>query len=158
MKNIRIIIDSIIVLILISSFSACGGTPSPTTPVIPPPATSQPPTQPGPVGVPALSPTATVVTAGQLAIAGQIVYAKSCTSCHGAQGQGGKSSALIGTGSNKTAAGLYQSISTTMPMNAPGSLSSQDYLNVMSYLVVQNNLVKNKTPISAGQLDSIKLQ
>jgi mono/diheme cytochrome c family protein len=137
-------------------FDACGAFPSPTpsatlTPVVGPPS-----------GIPALSPTATVTTAGQLAITGQSVYAKSCASCHGDQGKDGKSAALIGTAANlgkyKTAAGLNQFISLSMPMNSPGRLSAQDYLSATSYLLVQNNLVKAEVSISAGQLNAIKLQ
>ena len=155
-------------LLLMASFvvilSACGGTSS--TPQVvqptPPSVGTSPVPPPGPGGVPALSPTAAISTAGGFATVGQTVFAARCQVCHGDQGQGRTAPAVIGVGANiaryNTAGGLYNFISTTMPMNAPGSLSAQDYLSVTSFILVQNNLVKAETPISQEQLDNIKLK
>jgi hypothetical protein len=57
-----------------------------------------------------------------------------------------------------TAVGLYRYIAKTMPMNAPGGLLAQDYEAVTIYILVQNNMVKNETPVTTGQLDNIKLR
>lgn len=101
-------------------------------------------------------------TAGELADSGKSVFATSCASCHGAQGQGGSGPALIGSNNQLkkygTGKGLYDKVSTTMPLNAPASLSSNQYLQVVTFLLLQDNFVQQSTTISASNLDSIKLQ
>lgn len=152
----------LIAITLVFALSACGGTSTSTPPITSPAATASTSQTTGPSGVPALSSTAAVTTAGQLATPGKTVFATRCSGCHGDQGQGRTAPAVIGTGANlakySNAGGFYRFISTSMPGNAPASLSAQDYLSVTSYILVQNNLVKSETPVSAGQLDNIKLQ
>jgi alcohol dehydrogenase (cytochrome c) len=101
-------------------------------------------------------------TAGQLVEPGKAVFNRSCASCHGAQGQGGAGPALIGTGEGLKKYGdaqkLYEKISTTMPQSAPGSLSQEDYLRVLSFILVEDNLVQADAPISPDALAGIKLQ
>ena len=96
-----------------------------------------------------------------MATVGKAVFSGKCAGCHGDQGQGRTAPAVIGTGANlakyNTGKGLYDFVNASMPMNAPGSLSSQDYLGVTSYLLVQNNYVRGETPISNGLLDAIRL-
>ncbi len=110
---------------------------------------------------PAAAPTAAGPTAGQLADQGKLVFARHCAKCHGDQGQGVTAPANIGPNAQlekyKTAKGLYDYVSTLMPNDAPGSLSPQEYLQVVSYLLVENNFVKPDTPINPNTLDSIPL-
>jgi mono/diheme cytochrome c family protein len=108
------------------------------------------------------TPTPTVTTAGQLAEAGQTVFATHCARCHGDKGQGITGPTLIGSSNTLdkygTAQGLLNFIDTSMPLNAPGSLSQQDYLEVVSYLLVQNNFVSSGTALDAGSLNSVTLK
>ncbi len=101
-------------------------------------------------------------TAGQLAQVGQTVYANRCAKCHGVQGQGITGPVLIGPTNSLdkygTAQGLLDFIDTSMPLDAPASLSGQDYLNVVSFLLVQNNWISSTAPLNAGNLSSISLK
>jgi len=113
---------------------------------------------------PATSPTATSTgpTFGQLAEAGRTVYMNSCALCHGQNGQGATAPAVIGSSANlqkfNSARGLLDYISTTMPATAPGSLSPQNYLNVLGFLLLQNNYVPDNTTFDSSQLDTIQLE
>jgi len=128
---------------------------------------------PGPASSPAATPGQTQQTApattasngptaGELATAGKTVFAGKCAGCHGDQGQGRTAPAVIGAGANlakyNTGKGLYDFVSTNMPQNAPGSLSQPDYLNVTSYLLVENNYVNSRTSISTDTLGTVSLQ
>ncbi len=110
---------------------------------------------------PAAAPTAAGPTAGQLADQGKAVFASHCAKCHGDQGQGVTAPANIGPTAQlqkyNTAKGLYDYVSTLMPNDAPGSLSQQEYLQVVSYLLVQNKFVTPNTPIIPDTLQSIPL-
>lgn len=103
-------------------------------------------TSPGGTGTPAgAQPGATT----QQSVKGQQVYAQSCASCHGQQGEGVTGPALVGSGAGikryGDAQSLYNFISTSMPLNAPGSLSSDDYWAVEAYILQQNGLLQGKT-------------
>jgi mono/diheme cytochrome c family protein len=110
---------------------------------------------------PAAAPTVAGPTAGQLADQGKLVFASHCAKCHGDQGQGVTAPANIGPNAQlekyKTAKGLYDYVSTVMPNDAPGSLSQQEYMQVVSYLLVQNKFVSPQTPINPNTLDNIPL-
>lgn len=108
------------------------------------------------------SPTSTLPTAGQLADTGKTVFASRCAGCHGAAGGGGGAPAIIGAGAflgkYNTAQGLVDFVSTAMPANAPGTLSRQDYLDLVSYLLVQNNYVSADTSIDESKLSNISIK
>jgi mono/diheme cytochrome c family protein len=108
------------------------------------------------------TPQASAVTAGQLAEQGKTVYARSCAACHGDQGQGANAPALIGTGEGLAKYGdaqqLLEKISTTMPKGAPGSLSEEEYLHVLSFLLVEDNLVKADAVIPTDALSGIEVR
>jgi mono/diheme cytochrome c family protein len=101
-------------------------------------------------------------TAGDLAASGQGVFSTHCSSCHGNNGQGVTAPAVIGSdqalAKYKTAQGLLSFISTNMPFNAPGSLSSQQYLELLAYLLVQNNFVSSGQAMDSASLGSITLK
>ncbi len=100
-------------------------------------------------------------TAGQLAEQGKTVFASHCAKCHGDQGQGVTAPANIGPNAQldkySTAKGLYDYVSTLMPNDAPGSLTPDEYLQVTSFLLLQNNFVTPETPISPSTLGGISL-
>lgn len=79
-------------------------------------------------------------TASQ-ASSGAIVYAQSCSQCHGANLQGQSGPTLKGSSFNvaySRASALYNFIRTQMPANAPGSLSAAQYQDVTAFILQQN--------------------
>jgi hypothetical protein len=101
-------------------------------------------------------------TFGTNAQAGQTAFANFCVRCHGASGQGVTAPAVIGANANlikfSTAKGLLDFVSTNMPLNAPGSLSHQDYINLICYLLVQNNDIQQTAPFNESTLLQIQLK
>jgi cytochrome c len=97
-----------------------------------------------------------------MATLGKTIYDKYGASSHGQNGQGGSSPALMGSHATltkyNTAQGLLTYISTNMPLEAPGSLSHQDYLDILCYLLVQNNYVPADTVFNESQLSNITLK
>jgi cytochrome c len=114
-----------------------------------------------PAAAPTLQPTPSGPTAGQLAATGKTVFETKCAKCHGENGQGVTAPPNIGPqaqlGKYNTAQGLYAYVSANMPQDAPGSLSPQEYLQVVSYLLVQNGYAKPETPIDPNNLQGIPL-
>jgi polar amino acid transport system substrate-binding protein len=155
LKYLSIVISIVAVLIMTATIG-CGGA-SPSSQVTPP-ASTLPPGQ----TTPAVSPTPQSTTTADLSTQGQKVYANSCARCHGASGQGGTASALWGSavslGKYNTAQGLFTIISTTMPFNAPGSLTIQQYQQLLIYILVQNQFVQPGATIDFNNLASIPLK
>jgi cytochrome c len=106
--------------------------------------------------------TSTPLTFGAMAALGKTVFKNYGASSHGENGQGGSGPALIGSNASlakyNTAQGLLNYISASMPLEAPGSLSHQDYLDVLCYLLVQNNYVYPNDVFSESQLSNITLK
>ncbi len=100
-------------------------------------------------------------TAGQLAEAGTTVFANNCARCHGSQGEGVTAPPIIGSAAGlqkyNTAKGLFDYIRTAMPMDAPGSLTQQQYQQVLAYLLVENNFVPASSPLDVNRLDAVPL-
>ena len=142
---------------------------SPTPAVAPTPLAS-------PAPPPAATPLATTLAAqaiGQLALAGKAAFARSCAKCHGENGQVQLLNGLvkgldllalplIGHDADIAAFGnsrlLYDFISTQMPLDVPGSLSREDYLGVLSFLLVENGLAPTDRMVTASQLLEMTLQ
>lgn len=153
----RLIILSILILALLMASSGCSSS-SPVTSSTPPP-TASPGSQTSTSTPTASNPGQTF---GQLATSGKTVFANKCAKCHGDTGQGVTGPALIGSSSQlgkyNTAQGLLNFVKLSMPFDAPGSLSQQDYLNVLSYLLVQNNYVPAGNAFDPNQLGNIQLK
>jgi len=150
MRKFYVIIFLAMCLVLALSTGAC------TT------ATPQPAPAPAPAPSPSPTPPASSqVTAGQLADQGRTVFAN-CAGCHGQNGEGLRAPAIIGSNAQlakySDAKQLFTYINTTMPTNAPGSLSQEQYLQVLSYLLLQNKFVSAETAINSDQLDSVQLK
>jgi cytochrome c len=94
-----------------------------------------------------------------LADAGKTVYADNCAKCHGATGAGGGSPALIGSGAKlgkySNAQALLDFVSKQMPLGKAGTLSTQAYLQVVAFLLVQNGLVQPAATLDASSLGTI---
>ncbi|GLR67325.1 hypothetical protein GCM10010909_20060 [Acidocella aquatica] len=87
------------------------------------------------------------------ATAGAAVFAQSCAMCHGADLKGVAGPALIGptfaaAGNKYTVGSVFTEIAQQMPVSAPGSLSHDQYTDIMAYI-----LSKNGYPAGTAALD-----
>lgn len=100
-------------------------------------------------------------TIGELAQTGGNVFADRCARCHGSSGQGGVGPAIVGEQANldkyQNAGLLFQDVSTRMPRNAPGQLSQEEYMQVVSHLLLQNSFVSAGTAFNSEELAKIQL-
>jgi mono/diheme cytochrome c family protein len=102
---------------------------------------------------------------------GREVFDQQCAACHGAKGEGGIGSRLVGgQGTLATpkpvrtvgsywpyAATLFDYIRRAMPQNAPESLSSKDVYAVSAYILHLNGLLPAEAVIDAKALAAIKM-
>lgn len=104
---------------------------------------------------------------------GQKVFAQHCAVCHGGNGQGGevpqtfkgyagmKAPPVAGPGAlpnMQTAENVYSFIKQHMPLQKPGSLSDQEYLDIVAFDLKANNIGKPGTePLTPQALPTIKL-
>jgi S-disulfanyl-L-cysteine oxidoreductase SoxD len=85
-----------------------------------------------------------VYSAAQAARGGE-AYGKSCASCHAADLTGQDTApSLAGAEFNNgwndlTLGDLYERIHTTMPADGPGSLSPQQYVDIIAFLLSKGN-------------------
>jgi mono/diheme cytochrome c family protein len=89
--------------------------------------------------------------------AGAQVYSATCASCHGSKLQGGAAPALTGPLFAKsletnfsTADKLFKFIATLMPVNNPGSLSTTQYTDVLSFILASNNYPTADAPLDVS--------
>lgn len=111
---------------------------------------------------PAAAPSGAYTTAQ--AAQGGSVYAANCASCHAANLSGRSCPALSGPAfaksidaNYKTAAQLYDFIKKQMPLNAPGSLSQQNYLAVTAYILSKNGRGAGSAALSMQTAPGVKL-
>jgi len=85
--------------------------------------------------------------------AGAALYESTCSVCHGANlDDGGLGNPLKGPGfmqtyGGRSAAVLYDLTRQTMPQVAPGSLSPQQYAEVVAFILRENSIVPGETPL-----------
>lgn len=79
---------------------------------------------------------------------GQTLYEQQCGLCHGAELDGGAAPALLGSSFRKTwsmlganVAELYNRIATTMPPREGGTLTENQNLDILAYLLGSNNVL-----------------
>ncbi len=60
-------------------------------------------------------------------------------------------------GKYSTAQALLDFVSKNMPLGKGGSISSQAYIQVIAFLLVQNQIVQPSAKLDVNSLDSIKL-
>jgi len=142
---------------------------SPTTEAVP--TTAAATTEPVPTAVAATTApeeTATTttgagegMTAQDLADAGEPVYAANCAMCHGENGEGGAGPAVIGEtvdlSKYTNAAELYVFIQTHALENGQATLTEEDILGVVAFLLVENDLVPPDTPLDIQALTTLQL-
>lgn len=85
---------------------------------------------------------------------GEALYAGECASCHGASLEGGAAPALSGrifrkswSVANATLDDLHYVSSTTMPPGAPESLSDEEHLDVLAYILRENGIPAGREPL-----------
>ena len=83
---------------------------------------------------------------------GRDVYTAYCKSCHTPQSHTG--AVFNATWSGRNLFDLYAFIRERMPKNEPASLSDQEYVDVMSYLLSMNRMPVGKTELDT---DSTRL-
>jgi mono/diheme cytochrome c family protein len=96
---------------------------------------------------------------------GEAVYISSCISCHG-QDLGGNSNSpgLVGMGfmflwEGRTLGAFFEKIQAEMPTDRPGQLPTQEYLDVVAYILQKNAFPEGSEELSSSVevLDSVSI-
>jgi mono/diheme cytochrome c family protein len=100
-----------------------------------------------------------VYTAAQAA-RGAKLFESNCTTCH--REPGGMAPVLAGerftkTFSDATLQVVFTTIKTTMPRNAPGSLSDAEYVDVVAHLLKINSYADGMNELAVADLPGIKI-
>ena len=96
--------------------------------------------------IPGVSVTTGVYTLTQAA-RGQEVYASTCAQCHTTGQHSGTQFAAAWN--NRRLSDLYDIVHNTMPQDNPGSLSEQDYIDVVAYMLQINRIPAGKIDLRA---------
>ena len=92
---------------------------------------------------------------------GETLYSENCLMCHGADLLGGEMAPpLIGgtfqsNWNELTLGDLFERIRVSMPLTAPGSLSRQQYADILSYMLAKDNFPAGKSDLPT-QTESLK--
>lgn len=97
---------------------------------------------------------------------GKALYAQNCSSCHGGELTGGEMAPplsgdeFMAGWDGLTAGDLFERISTSMPQNSPGSLTGQQYADILAFIFNANKFPAGTTemPKEAGILKAIKFE
>jgi len=86
------------------------------------------------------------------ATAGAAVFSQNCAICHGAALQGEAGPPLVGqsfasAASGDTIGGIFGVIAEQMPAGAPGSLTHDQYTDVMAYILSKNGYPSGSTAL-----------
>jgi alcohol dehydrogenase (cytochrome c) len=92
---------------------------------------------------------------------GKTLFAQKCALCHGAKLQGGAGPPLAGSQfflryRGKPLSALWSTVHTEMPLNAPGTLSTQQSLAVVAYILQKNGFPAGPSPI-VGHYDITRI-
>jgi mono/diheme cytochrome c family protein len=119
-----------------------------------------------------LSVAAAFAYTAEQAASGKALYGKYCAACHGANGEGGtvpqqfgklagsKASPVAGQGylpKMKTAGEAYEFAKKNMPGDKPGSLKSEEYLEIISFALQANGVNPDGKPLTPDSAKEIKL-
>jgi mono/diheme cytochrome c family protein len=144
------------------AFICCASAAAPRAQAGAAPAQSAPPATAGPSEQSVL---AGVYTDDQ-AKRGEVVSNKLCTSCHGPDLSGGEAGPplvgleFIGNWTNLTLADFYDRVHSTMPADAPGTMTPQQTSDVTAYVLKLNKYPAGTSELStaADALKAIKIE
>jgi cytochrome c len=101
---------------------------------------------------------------------GAPIFAQKCALCHGEEGKGGQSAALVGGPPRATLDGgktianywpysttLFDFIRRSMPFQQPGSLTAQEVYALSAYLLAANKLIGANDVMDAQTLPKVKM-
>jgi mono/diheme cytochrome c family protein len=94
---------------------------------------------------------------------GRVVYQTHCARCHGADLDGSASTsplvgeAFIRNWGGGSMRGLFNDIRALMPRNFPSSLSDDEYLAVVTYILQRNDAPAGTKPVSIAELYRIQI-
>jgi mono/diheme cytochrome c family protein len=97
---------------------------------------------------------------------GEVISNKLCTSCHGPELSGGEAGPTLvgmeftGNWNNLTVVDFYDRVHTTMPADAPGTMTPQQASDVIAYIFKLNKYPAGKTelPTDVAVLKGIKIE
>src|SRR5688572_27700850 len=93
------------------------------------------------------------------AMRGQQVFQTSCSACHSTDGIApnltGDRFARFWTDANLNS--LFTQVKTTMPRNAPGSLTEAAYTDVVAFLLAQNGFPAGGDELQPAAMDGIRI-
>ena len=101
---------------------------------------------------------------------GAAIYAKKCEACHGPNGKGGSSLALVGGGpldrmeAPKTIANfwpysttLFDYIRRAMPWTQPRTLSNEEVYALTAYILAENKIIAAGEVMNAASLPKVRM-
>jgi mono/diheme cytochrome c family protein len=94
--------------------------------------------------------------------AGAAIFAAQCSQCHGQKLEGDSGPQLAGPDfmskwTGQTADDLRDVIATQMPLTNPGSLKPNEVLQVLSYILQQNNYPAGASELTAPKAKTVKI-
>jgi mono/diheme cytochrome c family protein len=83
---------------------------------------------------------------------GQDVYVSKCSECHdgGIMGPELWGNDFLGAWEGKNVRALFDAVKGTMPADAPGSLSERDAVDVVAYILKENDQPAGASPLMAA--------
>src|SRR5579863_6111309 len=90
--------------------------------------------------------------------AGRAIYQATCSTCHLPDMKGTfeapplSGANFMNTWRNRTASDLFSRIRNTMPISNPGSLSDQDAVNLVAFILQANGAIAGAQTLAAGTL------
>jgi len=108
---------------------------------------------------------------GGTAFQGARIYAQKCVACHGENGKGGISAALVGggpitgiSGAQKTIANFWPYATTVfdfirraMPWQQPRTLTNDEVYALTAYILAQNKLIRENDSMNAETLPKVRM-
>ena len=147
----RWIVAALAVLIVAQLAAACQ-TAQPAATALPKPTTEPP--KPTAAAEPTSPPSA---TSAQVE-AGLETFTRICASCHGPSEGWGPALNRATLSKYGTAKALFDKISTTMPQTSPGTLTRQQYYNVIAHLLSSLGIMRADQVVSADTAANITIK
>ncbi|MEL7043641.1 MAG: cytochrome c [Pseudomonadota bacterium] len=85
--------------------------------------------------------------------AGKKLYDQHCIACH----ERGYFREVLRTRRGETLDPLFEVMVTEMPQNDPGSLTDQEYVDVIAYMLSQSRYAVGEEPLKANELSEISI-